>query len=152
MTKTNMLVIAATALLLTSCTTAQQRVDQQLAQDIASCTQGELTPANALQRRNCVDQATISRLQAVGATNMPLVYQLVNANHAAAVEYSEGKISKDNYNSILRQNTDYFNNLTNAQNAADGDTMTQRGIISGLCALSHSAALSCYSNVMSGGR
>jgi len=100
-------------LLLTSCVSPLEQGGQNFERDSRMCTQGELTQQNALQRRECINQAFISRSQESGATNMDAVYQTATANKTAAIAYSEGKISKEQYQAIAAQNDTNYNQSNN---------------------------------------
>jgi hypothetical protein len=112
------IVIAITALSVASCAATREQASRNFDQDSLNCTPGELTQQNALQRRDCINQAFILRSQEARATNMSAVYQTATANKAAAVAYVEGKISKEQYQASVKTNNDNYN-LTAQEQPAD---------------------------------
>ena len=136
---------------LVNCTSALERAGHDLENDITVCTEGELTRENVWQRRNCFDQAFLTRMRQGGYTHMDWVDQLIANNRIAAAAFYQGKLSKDEYGAIAARNISYFNELNdqarNAESARD-DCVVQTRALSGLCALARSEASSCYSEIM----
>lgn len=118
------LALIATLIAVCSCSASQD--DQQAAADKAVkdatiCTQGELTRANALQRRDCFDQTLISELGRAGYSHMDWLYGLASSNRSVAVAYADGQISQDEYKRAIQENAARFNAANNQVNSGSSE-------------------------------
>lgn len=118
------LVLIAVTIAICSCSAGegdQQAVADKAVKDATACTQGELTPENALQRRDCFDQTLISELGRAGYSHMDWLYGLASSNRSAAVAYADGKISQSEYQRAIQENIARFNAANNQLNSESSE-------------------------------
>jgi hypothetical protein len=94
---------------LTACATSAdgQTDQQQYQQEKAQCNREPLTPENAEQRQNCVNQSLIYHAQRDGVP-LSIIYQRTSSDTQAAVAYSEGKVNAAEYQAELAQDEANF--------------------------------------------
>ena len=88
----------------------QQKIAQRNAESLqrekasfAECSEGTLTRKNALERRDCIDSASLQYFEEINYPFMWIVTQYIAANRDSAVKYSEGKISREAYTTAVKQ-------------------------------------------------
>jgi len=100
--------VCAVILTLSGCGLVRQqqmaKAKEEFKADETACEQGELTRANAIERRDCINAAIVKHSEEINYPHMDLVLQLNAVNEKAAVLYSEGKITKDEYKVAVMQN------------------------------------------------
>jgi len=100
------LVICLSIISLSACQQIQQQnveADQRMMAASAVCREGELTRKNALERRDCIDNAKRQWDSEVNYAYTWIVEQNIAADRESAVEYSEGEISKEKYNTAIQK-------------------------------------------------
>jgi hypothetical protein len=95
------------AIALISCQQIQQQTkaeaSQQMMAEISICREVELTPKNAIERIDCIASARRKFGATVSPNTMWVLEQDLAADRESAVEYSEGKISKERYQTAIQK-------------------------------------------------
>jgi hypothetical protein len=124
---------------LSGCQQMQQQkraeAQQRLVAAVKECRNGEekATRKNALERRDCLDNAKRKFAYEVNYSYMWIVEQNVADDRESAVQYSEGKISIEEYNTQVRK---HFAEASQAEAQAMAERRQQNlqalGIIQGM--------------------
>lgn len=85
------------------------QMKEKYAQEAKTCSHGEpLNKENAVARRDCMDNYFVQIFQDVDYPYMDLVYNFVAVNKMLANNYSEGRISEEQYKASYIQNASFF--------------------------------------------
>ena len=106
MTHMRVFMIAFLALSLSGCQRHRiAEAKQQFTAAIAECKKGEeLTRENAMERFDCISEAKRQFAFAVNAPDEWILEQEIANNRESAVQYSEGKISRQQYETAVQKN------------------------------------------------
>ena len=80
---------------------------QQYQQEKAQCNEAPLTPANAVQRQDCVNKSLTYHALRSGVPDS-IIYQRTTSDTQAAVAYSQGRITASEYQRELAQSEAIF--------------------------------------------